>query len=118
LINGDYKVPPLIIQPFVENAIQHGLLNKQDGPRRLSIIATLHEGFIRYVICDNGVGREKAGEIKNRNKPEHKSYGILITTERVQLYNQNDQEKDITITDLSEDGQAYGTRIEVRIRTD
>lgn len=118
LINGDYKVPPLIIQPFVENAIQHGLLNKQDGPRRLSIIASLHDGFIQYVICDNGVGREKAGEIKNRNKPEHKSYGILITAERLQLYNQNDQEKDIIITDLSEDGQAYGTRIEVRIRTD
>ena len=118
LVNGDYKVPPLIVQPFVENAIQHGLLNKENGDRRLSISASLYNGFIKYIICDNGVGREKAGEIKSRNKPEHRSYGIRITAERLQLYNQNKKEEDIIITDLSEDGQANGTRIEVRVRTD
>jgi ligand-binding sensor domain-containing protein/two-component sensor histidine kinase len=118
LVNGDYKVPPLILQPFVENAIQHGLLNKQSGERRLSIHARLQDGFIQYIIADNGVGRVRAGEIKAMNRPEHKSYGIQITTERLQLHNQTEKGGDIVITDLSENGLANGTRIEVRIKTD
>jgi LytS/YehU family sensor histidine kinase len=118
LVNSDYKVPPLIVQPFVENAIQHGLLNKLDGERKLSITARLKEGFIQYIISDNGVGRAKASTIKSMNKPEHRSYGIQITTQRLHLHNQNGKAEDIIITDLSEDGIASGTRIEVRVKTD
>jgi ligand-binding sensor domain-containing protein/two-component sensor histidine kinase len=118
LINGDYKVPPLIVQPFVENAIQHGLLNRQAGERKLSVHARLHDGFIQYIIRDNGVGRARAGEIKSLNRPEHRSYGIQITTERLQLHNQKGKGDDIVITDLSENGLASGTQIEVRVKTD
>lgn len=118
LINGDYKVPPLIVQPFVENAIQHGLLNKETGDRQLLINARLQGNFIQYTICDNGVGRVKGLEIKNRNRPEHRSYGMQITTERLQLHNRNGSENDIVITDLASDGSSNGTRIEVRIKID
>jgi ligand-binding sensor domain-containing protein len=118
LIYGDYKVPPLIVQPFVENAIQHGLLNKESGDRKLLINASLQGDFIQYTICDNGVGRAKGSEIKKRNRPEHKSYGIQITTERLQLHNRNGIENDILITDLFEEGLPNGTKIEVRIKID
>lgn len=118
LINGDYKIPPLLVQPFVENAIQHGLLNKETGDRKLFINASLQGEFIQYSICDNGVGRVKGLEIKERNRPEHKSYGMQITTERLQLHNRNGIENDIVITDLSDNGLSNGTKIEVRIKID
>jgi ligand-binding sensor domain-containing protein/anti-sigma regulatory factor (Ser/Thr protein kinase) len=118
LVNGDYKIPPLIVQPFVENAIQHGLLNKESGDRKLLIDASLKGDFIQYTISDNGVGRAKGLEIKERNMPEHKSYGIQITTERLQLHNRNGTANDIVITDLSGDGLSNGTKIEVRIKID
>jgi sensor histidine kinase YesM len=118
LLNGDYKVPPLIVQPFVENAIQHGLLNKQQGERKLSIHASLQSGFILYTISDNGVGRPKAFEIKQRNRPEQSAYGIRITAERLQLHNRDKKAHYFTITDLLQDGLAKGTKVEVRLKID
>ncbi len=116
LLNSDYKLPPLIIQPFVENAIHHGLLNKQTGERKLYVAATLEKDTIKYTVTDNGVGRERAQELKEINKPGHESYGISITKERIHLYNQNGKSNDITITDLSENGLPAGTKIEIRLK--
>ena len=115
LMESDYKVPPLIIQPFVENAIHHGLLNKQEGSRELKIEAQLKDDHIIYLISDNGVGRRKAGIIKEMNRPNQKSYGIEITKERIQLHNKNEEEDDLVITDLEEGGLSVGTQAMVRI---
>lgn len=112
LLQGDYKVPPLIIQPFVENAIQHGLLNKQEGYRKLIVQAGIQNNYIWYTIWDNGVGRAKALEIKNRNKPEHRSYGIEISSERVHLHNQNGSDS-VVIRDIIEE---QGTATEVKVK--
>jgi len=115
LLQGDYKVPPLVIQPFIENAIHHGLLNKQNGEKKLIVKASLHHSYIQYFISDNGVGRTKAFEIKKLNKPEHTSYGIQITTERIHLHNQNGKTNDIQIKDLLQDDGPSGTEVKVRI---
>ena len=116
LLNSDYKVPPLVVQPFVENAIHHGLLNKQDGNKTLTVSATLENDFIKYTVYDSGVGRAKAQQLKKINKPEHQSYGINITRERIQLYNKNDQNNDIIITDLFENNEACGTKVEISVK--
>jgi ligand-binding sensor domain-containing protein/putative methionine-R-sulfoxide reductase with GAF domain/anti-sigma regulatory factor (Ser/Thr protein kinase) len=116
LLQSDYKVLPLIVQPFVENAIHHGLLNKQIGKRNLSISATLENDYIKYTIIDNGVGRAKAQQLKEMNKPEQQSYGIDITTERIQLYNQTNRNSDVIITDIFENNEPVGTRVELRIK--
>jgi ligand-binding sensor domain-containing protein len=116
LLHSDYKMPPLIVQPFVENAIHHGLLNKQSGDRRLVVSAVLEDDHILYTVIDNGVGRARAAAIKELNKPDHRSYGMAITRERVHLYNQNTKSKDIVITDLTENGDAAGTRVEIRLK--
>lgn len=118
LIYGDYKVPPLIVQPFAENAIHHGLLNKQEGERKLIIKASVHANYIRYVISDTGVGRVRAMELKNLNKPEHISYGIEITAERIQLHDQNGKATDIIFTDTFQNGLPSGTDVQVSIKTD
>jgi ligand-binding sensor domain-containing protein len=116
LLQGDYKVPPLIVQPFVENAIQHGLLNMETGHRRLIVAAALQNGTIRYTITDNGVGRLRAAQLKEINKPEQQSFGIAITTERIHLHNQNGK-NGLVITDLKEGEKATGTKVEVFVKT-
>lgn len=116
LMNGDYKVPPMIIQPFVENAIHHGLLNKQDNDRQLDISAELQNDQIVYYVSDNGIGRKQAAELKAINKPDQKSYGIDITRERISLYNKNGT-NDIEIIDLEEEGICLGTKAMVRINS-
>jgi hypothetical protein len=116
LLQSDYKLPPLIVQPFVENAIHHGLLNKQTGDRKLIVSAELENDAIKYTILDNGVGRARAQEIKDINKPGFQSYGISITTERVHLYNQNGKSNGIVITDILENGLPSGTKVEIRLK--
>ncbi|MFN8291865.1 MAG: two-component regulator propeller domain-containing protein [Chitinophagaceae bacterium] len=116
LLHSDIKVPPLIIQPFVENAIQHGLLNKQEGDRHLSVQATLENEQVHFIITDNGVGRARAQEIKELNKPGYDSYGINITRDRIHLYNKDNDPDNIKITDLWKEGQPAGTRVDIRLR--
>lgn len=116
LMQSDYKVPPLIVQPFVENAIHHGLLNKQSPDKRLTITIQLRDDYICYTITDNGVGRMQAQKIREFNKPEHISYGISITRERIGLYNQHSATEDITITDLQTGGEPSGTTVEIKLK--
>ncbi len=123
-MNSDIQVPPIIIQPFVENAILHGLLNKQMGARVLSIHISSENDWIKYLIIDNGVGRARAEELKNINKPGHISYGINISKERINLFNQskirsrdsNERQNNILITDLYENSKPAGTSVEIHIR--
>lgn len=115
LLQSDYKVPPLIIQPFIENAIHHGLLNKQNGHRALKVNAQLKDEHIIYSITDNGVGRKRAAIIKEMNRPGQESYGIEITKERIQLHNKNSISNDLLITDLEQEGIPIGTEAVVRI---
>jgi ligand-binding sensor domain-containing protein len=114
LLQGDYKIPPLLIQPFVENAIHHGLLNKTSNDRTLSIAARPLNGRIKFIIEDNGIGRQEAEKIKQLNKPAHQSMGLHITRERINLLNKNGKQETIKITDLATPGtHAAGTRVEI-----
>jgi len=115
LLQGDYKVPPLLIQPFVENAIHHGLLNKTTGERQLQVKAELQDEHIIYSITDNGIGRKMAAQLKEMNKPGQQSYGIQITKERIQLHNRNGIDTDLVIKDLEEEGIGTGTEARVCI---
>lgn len=115
LLDGDYKVPPLLVQPFLENAIHHGLMNKEGADKKLTISVALVNNYIQYIIIDNGVGRKRALEIKQHNKPGHVSYGIEISAERIQLYNKAGETKGLVITDLFEHSIPAGTKVEVNI---
>jgi ligand-binding sensor domain-containing protein len=113
--DGDYKVPPMVIQPYVENAIQHGLLNKDGSDCHLKIEVRPVDKYIKYIIEDNGVGRKKAGEYKLLNKPRHTSMGMQLTEKRIQLFNKNENGS-VKIVDLYHADQSpAGTRVEVFI---
>src|SRR5690606_12433390 len=78
LVDEGYSVPPLIIQPFVENAIVHGLFNKS-GHGKLDIRLQMLEDKIYCCIEDDGIGRELAQEIRMKNNPHHRSLGLKVT---------------------------------------
>jgi LytS/YehU family sensor histidine kinase len=111
LMNSDYKVPPLIIQPFVENAIIHGLRNKDSNDGKLSIFIKKMNNRIVYVVIDNGVGRKAAEQISTG---KDKSYGLEMSYERVKLFNKETLPS-VEIEDLYEGGRSAGTRIEVQL---
>jgi LytS/YehU family sensor histidine kinase len=113
LARDEYKVPPLVIQPFVENAIYHGLLNKEAGEKKLLIQVSAMDGHIQYVVEDNGVGRRRAKEYKKLNQPIHQSKGIQLARERIHLFN-GKHNGSVSITDLyDEQKQPAGTRVKV-----
>lgn len=73
--------PPMLVQPFIENALIHGLYHKTNGKKELLIKVEPKENYILWTIMDNGVGREKSKEIKHTHKGT--SHGIKITSDRI-----------------------------------
>ena len=111
------QVPPLLIQPYVENAIWHGLMQKET-PGHLYISLTLmKEDLIKVMIEDNGIGREKSAALKSKTAVTHKSFGLQISKDRIRivnkLYGVNTQ---VEVEDLHNGyNEAAGTRINLFI---
>lgn len=112
LLQNDYKVPPLIVQPYVENAILHGLRHKMDHPGKLSVTVTRQDECIMYVIEDNGVGRNS---VKNDLRKGSNGYGMQISSDRVRLFNK-EEIASVQIIDLETNGVPAGTRVEVQLK--
>lgn len=112
LMEDDYRVPPLIIQPFVENAILHGLRNRPGTGGILKISMKKEPDGIAYTIDDNGIGRVAAEKL---NKGKEKSYGLDMSYARVRLFNKTDTAA-IEIRDLYERGIPAGTKVEVKLK--
>jgi PAS domain S-box-containing protein len=107
------EIPSLLIQPYVENAILHGLYNKPDGGTLLIDIYEEND-VVFFQIEDNGIGREAALKLRDQNFPTHKSMGIKITEERLQLINQKNNVA-FEIHDLMNEGQPSGTRVRIGV---
>jgi two-component sensor histidine kinase len=108
-------IPSMIIQPFVENAIKHGLLHKK-GSKSLVIRFENHAEAIICTIKDNGVGRQKAAEIKSRSPMAHKSFATNATQKRLELININRKNKiTLEFTDLYSENVATGTEVKITI---
>jgi len=116
-INLDHvMVPPLIFQPFVENAIWHGLMHLNEGGK-LKIQVRQEGELIKCIIQDNGIGRQKAEEINTKSAMKKKSYGMSITEKRLSLNNDlNKVNSSVKVHDkMNEDGTSAGTSIEINI---
>jgi ligand-binding sensor domain-containing protein len=112
LLKGDYRVAPLLIQPFVENAIVHGLAPSDKPGLYLKITVRLRDDFIHYTIEDNGIGRTESMAYARKYRPGHKSLGLEISRERIDLINRkHGTAGTLDIIDLYDDRQPAGTRV-------
>jgi sensor histidine kinase YesM len=110
------EIPPMIIQPFIENSIIHGLIHKKE-PGKIKLSLKLQHNFIYCIVEDNGIGRAKAEEIREASGIKRKSRGMLITKERLEILNKQNKEKfTVNVIDLKDDqGKPSGTRVEINI---
>jgi hypothetical protein len=109
------KIPTLLIQPFVENAIWHGIMLKQDPAGRIKISLKDEGSSIICTVEDNGVGRKQACVIKQKMNKEHKSRGSQITQQRIELLSLMYKEKfNIQYEDLVDEfGVEMGTKFHI-----
>lgn len=104
---SQFNIPPLLLQPFVENAIWHGLRPSQSGQKLLKITFDTSD-ILKIIIEDNGIGR-KASSTKNKM---HKSMGMEITRERLALFNHsNETSIKLEIIDLESENKPLGTKV-------
>jgi tetratricopeptide (TPR) repeat protein len=115
---GDVLIPPLLLQPFVENAVWHGLMNKE-GRGELSVVLQEMNGILTITIRDNGVGRKLADLLKSKSVEKYKSMGLQITAQRLALLTTGKESPGnlFKIEDLyDQDGNATGTQVILKIR--
>jgi ligand-binding sensor domain-containing protein len=117
LSTDSVELPPLIIQPYVENAIWHGLLHKESGGHLSVRLSMSGESLLNCVIEDNGVGREKAKELRSKSATSRKSLGMQLTEHRLSLLNKHAElNASIEIIDMSNGhGEASGTKVILKI---
>ena len=114
--SNSFFIPPMLIQPIVENAVEHGV-NQLEKDGLIKIDFVLEKQHVKIIVSDNGVGRVKAAEIASIKKKNHKSISTAITKERLMYLNKKaDQNISIKYFDLTdENGNAIGTRVEMLI---
>lgn len=114
-------IPPMLIQPFVENAILHGMMHKKEkGNIKINISDDEEKQTLICIIEDNGIGREAAQKLREQFNAEgrkHKSIGMQLTRERLDAINkETGQELNCVIEDLFKDGKvSCGTKVTIRI---
>lgn len=111
------EIPPLLIQPFVENSIWHGLMHKSEGGTVKIDVSQPKEQVLHIEISDDGIGREKAQAYKSKSAMKQKSFGMKVTSERIELINQiYKTNTEVEIIDLKDqNGELIGTKVMLNI---
>jgi sensor histidine kinase YesM len=110
------NIPPMLVQPYAENAIWHGLLNKK-GERVLKITFENEDDLLFVSIQDNGIGRKKSAEYQSPMKNGKTSMGMKLTSERLEVLNEmNPDQAFVQIEDLVDlKGKALGTCVRLTL---
>ncbi len=111
-----FAIPPMLAQPFIENAIEHGLIPKKEKGKIDIDFKLMEKNIIKLTIQDNGVGIKKAVENKNINAKDRNSLATLLTIERLKHLKQKYKGNIfLKVTDLSEEAKSTGTRVILQI---
>ncbi len=118
VLSSQVVVPPLIIQPYVENAIWHGLLHRKRPGGKIAIDIWKENNELKVQITDNGVGRVEAAKLESKKNIRHKSHGMKITAERLAIVNEvYKMNAAITVTDFPDTAtRVSGTKVLLSIQ--
>lgn len=112
---ASYQIPPMLLQPYIENAIWHGLRYKDEKGFLHIHIQQKKEGVIAIEIQDNGIGRKKSAEIKTENQKKQKSKGMGNIKKRIAILNDMYKERiAVTVQDLYDNGT--GTKVVLTLK--
>ncbi len=108
-------IPPMILQPYIENSIRHGVRNRSDNEGRITVSFAIKDRWLVSTIEDNGVGRAEAGKFKSLVPIEYQSRGMSLTASRVEMINKTHLSSIvINIEDMeTAPGRAAGTRVTI-----
>lgn len=117
IIDGNYFVPPMMVQPYIENSIRHGVRFRNDNLGLIKLTVKKAEEFIEIIVEDNGIGRKASLAFKATNPIEYQSKGMSLTEDRIYYFNRNRESKlSVQIEDLVDSSLfGVGTRVTLRI---
>lgn len=118
VVVSDFQIPPMLLQPYIENAVWHGLRYKTTKGLLSIRICKTSETELTITISDNGIGRERSKELKTDNQKKHNSQGMSNIQKRVSILNDMYQDKvDVSISDFQDEEDA-GTQVIVTLKKD
>ncbi|MHA7129511.1 histidine kinase [Algoriphagus namhaensis] len=109
---NELAVPPLILQPFFENAIWHGLMH-QAGPKWIKVRLSKEKEYLKLSIRDNGIGRKESARINSAKTIKKESIGLKMVKDRLELFSQNESVRYFfeIVDHTSEDRDSHGTEV-------
>lgn len=110
-----FEIPPMLLQPYIENAIWHGLRYKEEKGLLKIEVNHINNELLEIVIVDNGIGRKKSAALKTENQKKQKSKGMGNIKKRIQILNDMYKNKvDVEISNLNNDGT--GTKVSLKLK--
>ena len=110
----DLFIPPMILQPYLENSVRHGIRYRNDHNGKILIGIKKQNNALVITVEDNGIGRKEAAKYKSKNNIQYQSKGMSLTANRIAMMNKKGGENmQVSIEDLEEKGTAKGTRVTV-----
>jgi sensor histidine kinase YesM len=114
-------IPSMLVQPYVENALWHGLMHKAGGRKLYIEFKMISEEVFACIVEDNGIGRKKSFELKAEQSKSrrHESKGLAISKDRLDVLQKQGYHADLQIIDKEDDnGNAAGTKIIIELSTE
>jgi ligand-binding sensor domain-containing protein len=113
IMKHEYFIPPMILQPYIENAIRHGVRYREDGNGKIIIKMEKDADYLICIIADNGIGRKLSQRYKSSNPIEYQSKGMELTAKRIDMFNKSHSSKiHIKINDLANElDEPLGTEV-------
>jgi LytS/YehU family sensor histidine kinase len=109
---SDIFIPPMILQPYVENSVRHGIRYRNDNNGVININIEKQNSSVFVTIEDNGVGRKEAAKYKSKNIIHYQSKGMNLTASRIEMMNKQKEDKmKVLVEDIEENNLVKGTRV-------